>query len=251
MKKRILLLAAFALMALMAPLGAKGQDYTGLTVRQARNHAGDNHSVQFTGYVAHFVDNGPNSTASLFVQDNDLDGAGIEIFAPHSLVANVQTGYKISVTATEVTIGSSDFVCVGSTEVTNVTVLATNTLPSVITPSLQGMKDMHYPATSIPKIIADPFQSRLVRLNWLKVVQHLQNSHFHGWVVEDLNGVRDTLSLYDIYPRPTLTVGAMYKRVVAVNSRHSDNSYGGYNKLRVRSMNDLEEANLVTMQEAR
>jgi len=243
-------------MALMAPLGAKGQDYTGLTVRQARNHAGDNHSVQFTGYVAHFVDNGPNSTASLFVQDNDLDGAGIEVFASHSLVANVQTGYKISVTATKVLAIPSDYgnsgsVIVESLDVTSVTVLATNTLPSVITPSLQGMKDMHYPATSIPKIIADPFQSRLVRLNWLKVVQHLQNSHFHGWVVEDLNGVRDTLSLYDIYPQPTLTVGTMYKRVVAVNTRCSDNSLGGYNKLRVRSMNDLEEANLVTMQEAR
>ena len=76
MKKIILLLAAFALMALLAPLGAKGQDYTGLTVRQARNHAGDGHSVQFTGYVSYTY-----STNSAFevccIQDNDFSGANM------------------------------------------------------------------------------------------------------------------------------------------------------------------------------
>ena len=76
-------------------------------------------------------------------------------------------------------------------------------------------------------------------MNNLTVVNHLQDSYFHGYVVEDQSGVRDTISFYGLSPEPELSVGASLRSVTAVNCRQSI-GYGGYMKLFVRSAADLE-----------
>lgn len=250
MKKRILLLAAFALMALMAPLGAKGQANTGLTVRQARNHAGDGQYVQFTGYVNYRYDYYDGS-AKLFIQDNDASGAGICVFVPRAKMNNdIQEGSEVSVRAYKVTCQiSSVGVCIFEGDVVSISIISQNHGISVMTPSLQGMKDMHYPLTE-QRVINDPFQDRLVRLNWLKIVDHWGSYNRDGWIVEDLHGVRDTVNFDLSYPFESLQVGTMFKRLVALNIREQA-LFPTYNRLFVRKAIDTDITNLVTLQEAR
>lgn len=229
MKRRFIFLFAFALMALLTPLGAKGQQQ--LSIRQVRQLAGTYTPVSFTGTVTYVYNAG---TATIYLQESNSADGGIVVYYQGTTPS---IGDIVTVQANRVDLGD-DHISILSNYVNSITVVGHNDTPVTRNVQLQSLKNAHYPATP-ERIKNDSWQHTLVRLTNLTVVSHLQNSYFNGYVVEDQSGVRDTISFYDIDSEPELPVGATLRSVKAVNCRESI-GYGGYMKLFVRSANDIE-----------
>ncbi|MCR5658332.1 MAG: chitobiase/beta-hexosaminidase C-terminal domain-containing protein, partial [Bacteroidales bacterium] len=229
MKRRFIFLFAFALMALLTPLGAKGQQQ--LTIRQVRQLAGTFTPVSFTGTVTYVKNAG---TATIYLQESNSADGGIVVYYQGTTPS---IGDIVTVQANRVDLGN-DHISILSNDVNSITVVGHNDTPVTRNVQLQSLKNAHYPATP-ERIKNDSWQHTLVRLTNLTVVNHLQNSYFNGYVVEDQSGVRDTISFYGIDSEPELPVGASLRSVTAVNCRESI-GYGGYMKLFVRSANDIE-----------
>jgi hypothetical protein len=231
MKRRFIFLFAFALMALLTPLGAKGQQQ--LTIRQVRQLAGTFTPVSFTGTVTYV------RAAAIYIQESNSADGGIVVYYQGTTpsIGDISIGDIVTVQANEVNLVDY-FITILSPDVNSITVVGHNDTPVTRNVQLQSLKNAHYPATP-ERVKNDSWQHTLVRLTNLTVVSHLQNSYFHGYVVEDQSGVRDTISFFGNSPEPELPVGATLRSVKAVNCRKSF-GYGGYMKLFVRSAEDIE-----------
>lgn len=229
MKRRFIFLFAFALMALLTPLGAKGQNYTDFTVKQARQLAGKSFStVQFTGYVSYI--NSISDRAYVEVQDNFSDGAGIQVTIPNSYMTGIQVGDLISVTANGY-LGAlgydnnhSYISCSGVTDVTKLGSGIAYAFPATL-------EQLHSAHSS--SVVDDPYQSRLVYLQRLTVIRTVYASNGSGWEVEDVDHNRDFI---DIESGVDLTEGQVLEGVIAVNLRKES---GHVSHLLVRSTDDI------------
>ncbi|MBQ9435843.1 MAG: hypothetical protein IJU33_06895 [Bacteroidales bacterium] len=245
MKRRFLLLAAFALMALLTPLGAKGQQQ--LSIRQVRQLAGTNTPVAFTGtvvgyYIGFYIvqtTDAFNVTSGILVNYVDSD---------HPL----SIGDIVSIRATKVSYDETfGVISIGYHNLTDVTVIGHDDDEAhwVRNITLEELKNAHYPATR-QRVVNDIYQYTLVKVSNLTVVDHLQNSYFNEYVVEDQSGVSDTIRFSDIDSETELPSGASLRSVTAVNYRQSG-GYGGSIKLFVRSSEDIEFPSLRTIHYAR
>lgn len=202
-----------------------------LSIRQVRQLAGTNTPVSFTGTVTYVYNAG---TATIYLQESNSADGGIVVYYQGTTPS---IGDIVTVQANRVDLGN-DHISILSNDVNSITVVGHNDTPVTRNVQLQSLKNAHYPATP-ERIKNDSWQHTLVRLTNLTVVNHLQNSYFNGYVVEDQSGARDTISFYGIDSEPELPVGATLRSVKAVNCRQSG-GYGGYMKLFVRSAEDIE-----------
>ena len=242
MKRRFIFLFAFALMALLTPIGAKGQQQ--LSIRQVRQLAGTYTPVSFTGTVTYV------RAAAIYIQESNSADGGIVVYYQGTTpsIGDISIGDIVTVQANKVELVDY-YITILSPDVNSITVVGHNDTPVTRNVQLQSLKNAHYPATP-ERVKNDSWQHTLVRLTNLTVVSHLQNSYFHGYVVEDQSGVRDTISFFGNSPEPELPVGATLRSVKAVNCRKSF-GYGGYMKLFVRSAEDIEFPSLRTIHYAR
>ena len=231
MKRRFIFLFAFALMALLTPIGAKGQQQ--LSIRQVRQLAGTFTPVSFTGTVTYV------RAAAIYIQESNSADGGIVVYYQGTTpsIGDISIGDIVTVQANKVELVDY-YITILSPDVNSITVVGHNDTPVTRNVQLQSLKNAHYPATP-ERVKNDSWQHTLVRLTNLTVVSHLQNSYFHGYVVEDQSGVRDTISFFGNSPEPELPVGVTLYSVKAVNCRKSF-GYGGYMKLFVRSAEDIE-----------
>ena len=213
-----------------------------LTIRQVRQLAGTYTPVSFTGTVTYVYNAG---TATIYLQESNSADGGIVVYYQGTTPS---IGDIVTVQANRVDLGN-DHISILSNDVNSITVVGHDDTPVTRNVQLQSLKNAHYPATP-ERIKNDSWQHTLVRLTNLTVVNHLQNSYFNGYVVEDQSGVRDTISFYGIDSEPELPVGASLRSVKAVNCRQSG-GYGGYRKLFVRSPEDIEFPSLRTIHYAR
>ena len=234
MKRRFLLLAAFALMALLTPLGAKGQETQepdrALSVQGARLRAGLNTSVTFGGYVNF---KGANQ---FYVQDNSTypDGAGILVYCnnvSHANLNQVRMGTYVRITATKVSYSILDggSVYIDTHDYGAIEIVSQDNELAIQDATLQQLKDAHYPILN--HLVSDHYQYRLVRLTNLQVVGYQQG---YGYVVEDLNQVRDTIRCNETL---NLNVGQGISELVAIDNR--DTHIYTYGSLLVRFSDDV------------
>ena len=217
-------------MALLTPLGAKGQNYTDFTVKQARQLAGKTFSsVQFSGYVNNIRSNG-DMNYNVSIQDNFADGAGIRTVVPRSYMTGIQVGDLISVTANGYPgalgydINHSYISCSGVTDVTKLGSGIAYAFPATL-------EQLHSAHSS--SVVDDPYQSRLVYLQRLAVIRTVYASNGSGWEVEDVDHNRDFI---DIESGVDLTEGQVLEGVIAVNLRKES---GHVSHLLVRSTDDI------------
>lgn len=233
MKRRFLLLAAFALMALLTPLGAKGHETQGpdraLSVAGARLRAGLNTSVTFGGYVNF------KGVNLFYVQDNYTypDGAGLLVNCDNATHANfdqVRVGTYVRITATKVSYSTLDggSVYIDTHDFEGIEIVSQDNQLAVVDATLQQLKDAHYPLSN--HLVSDHYQYRLVRLTNLQVVGYQQG---YGYVVEDLNQVRDTIRCNETL---NLNVGQGISELVAIDNR--DTHIYTYGSLLVRFSDD-------------
>ena len=234
MKRRFLLLTAFALMALLTPLGAKGHETQepdrALSVEGARLRAGLNTSVTFGGYVNF------KGVNQFFVQDNYTypDGAGLLVYCDnvsHANINQVRVGTYVRITATKVSYSTLDggSVYIDTHDYGAIEIVSQDNELAVQDVTLQQLKDAHYPLSN--KLISDHYQYRLVRLTNLQVVGYQQG---YGYFVEDLNHVRDTIRCNESL---NLNDWQGISELVAIDNR--DNHIYTYGSLLVRFSDDV------------
>ena len=239
MKRRFIFLFAFALMALLTPLGAKGQQQ--LSIRQVRQLAGTHTPVAFTGTV---VDNG-NDIYIVQATDASNVTSGIAVCCSDYYLS---LGQIVSIRANEVSY-DEDFgeVYIGNDAITDVTSIGYDfdDASCVRNITLEELKNAHYPATR-QRVINDIYQHTLVKVSNLTVIGHPDypyGNNDNDYIVENANGTRDTLTIDNNW-YTNFSPGQQLASVTAVNWRIKvGNPNRLYSKLFVRSTKDIECAN--------
>ena len=250
MKRGFIFFAAFALLALLTPVGAKGQetqqqtqepDRSHLSVAFARNLANLDWPVVMYGYVNYAWEQYGGGAGNFYLQDNNSvsDGRGIMVNWAESILSaplndEIRVGSYVKVTATKVVANnpaiptSAGAVIINTVDCTSIEVISQDNELMVVNASLQGLKAAHFPLAT--HLVSDAYQHRLVKLTNLKVVDEITNYNgIKSYVVQDATLARDTL----YYPYLQLEVGQSIASMVVVNTRRS------YEKLLLRSLDDL------------
>lgn len=140
MKRRFLLLAAFALMALLTPLGAKGQQQT---IRQVRQLADTYTPVTFTGTVIY---KDQKEVSTIYMQNTDAYGITCGMRVVYNGNVSISVGDIITVEAEKVSL-ADDHVYINSSDVNRISVQGHGNYPEAQVHTLQALKEWHYPAT--------------------------------------------------------------------------------------------------------
>ena len=236
MKRRFIFLAAFALMALMTPLGAKGQMVYYGNAYTARSLAGLDWNVGVTGIVNYTYIHKISGVRITYLQDNFSSGGGILVWSSTSVgPSDLAIGDEIRVTVSGSNgsvirmNGLNDYVMMQS-PISITRLSRDHDLLTMTNVTLQQLHDAHFPL-SRTRTIQDHYQDRLVKLTNLKVIKETYDldpihdvNYGSSWVVEDVNGVRDTLDFCDYYEipnyqAPDLRPNDVIEYVYAVNAR--------------------------------